>query len=334
MSPRLLVMRGDFTCFSPPSLGKGGTVVISAAVGAGSPPRVVNRNADVRAIQNALNKFEPIDGGPDPKLVVDGLIGPKTKAAIHQFQKKFNLHPKSSTVPDDIVDPEGPTIRRLRKGPGAIPDLPGEFAARIPRLTEIITAARAVLLLAKTFIRPPGGVPGLGTGKGSAQKVDRHFHTSKLRDPVTRLNEIDSIYLGMLTAIGFIPQGVILAQNEPPRVAEGAFMFTFMGGNRLRIRKPNEPAPTFEGLDVTSIYLCPRARTLNPDGFVYAMTHELAHFVGPTDNGIGDNAYFHKTPDKYRNLSPIFAFQNADCYSQFAFDAIGKPDFNIEANAS
>jgi hypothetical protein len=86
---------------------------------------------------------------------------------------------------------------------------------------------------------------------------------------------------------------------------------------------------TFEGLPVSSIYLCPKAKTLDRDAFVYAMIHELAHFTGPKDNGVDDFAYFHKDPNKYANLSPALTLRNADCYSQFAYDAIGKANFNI-----
>jgi hypothetical protein len=89
-------------------------------------------------------------------------------------------------------------------------------------------------------------------------------------------------------------------------------MFTFAGGYHLRGQDD-----TFDGIP------------LGQGGFMYAMIHELAHFTGPTGNGI-DNAYFHKDSQRYRNLSPDLAFHNADCYSQFPFDAIGKPNFNVE----
>lgn len=82
-----------------------------------------------------------------------------------------------------------------------------------------------------------------------------------------------------------------------------------------------------------SIYVCPTSRTLNNDAFAYSMIHELAHFTSPfSAAGNHDFAYFHRDPAKYKSLDTDQAFHNADCYSQFAFDAIGKPDFNIEVN--
>jgi hypothetical protein len=239
--------------------------------------------------------------------------------------------PKGWKVPDGIVDPEGPTIRRLRAGPGPLANLPAEFMIRIPRVIGVLTAARAALTLAATFMGrtrrpgPPGPIPTLNLiGEAEAKKVDRHFHTDGLASPRSRVAQIDTMFLNMLTAIGHIPQGVIVAADEPPGVAVGSFMFTFSGGYHLRGRND-----TFEGIPVASIYLCPKARTLGDDAFTYAMIHELAHYTGPTSPGIDDHAYFHKDAQRYRSLSPALAFLNADCFSQFAFDAIGKPDFRI-----
>lgn len=76
---------------------------IAAPVGVGG----ANRSADVKRVQELLNRFSPADGGPHPKLEVDGWIGPKTIAAIRKFQMtRFGWH-------DDRVDPGGPTIVEL-----------------------------------------------------------------------------------------------------------------------------------------------------------------------------------------------------------------------------
>ena len=39
--------------------------------------------------------------------------------------------------------------------------------------------------------------------------------------------------------------------------------------------------------------------------------------------------YFFRTPAGYRRLTPDQALHNADSYAQFAYDAVGKPDFHI-----
>jgi hypothetical protein len=329
MSTRIWVLTADYTCFNslPGQMAGGGFLVfIKAAVGPASPPRCQNFADDVKTIQKALNRFSPLQGGPIVPLVVDGLFGPKTGGAIHHFQEKWGLKPKGWNVPDGIVDVEGPTIERLRKGPGALPNLPLEFLTRIPRVMEIVTAARAALTTAKTFYT----LPGVSLfGKAAADKVDRHFHQNSTPSPLGRIEQIERIYLGMQTAIGFVPQGVVLAMDEPPGIAQGSYMFAFEGGYDHRGMDEN-----WNGIPVGSIYLCPKSRTLTPDAFAYAMIHELAHYVGPSAPGIDDKAYFHKDSQKYKSLSPDLAFHNADSYAQFAFEAIGKADFNVDRHSS
>ncbi|HVQ20788.1 MAG TPA: peptidoglycan-binding domain-containing protein [Terrimicrobiaceae bacterium] len=63
-----------------------GPIKISAPVGAGKKAK--NIPDDVKAIQRALNRFTPLQGGPKELLKVDGWCGEKTLAAIHEFQKK------------------------------------------------------------------------------------------------------------------------------------------------------------------------------------------------------------------------------------------------------
>lgn len=79
-------------------------VNISASVGQGGR----NKNADVLAIQQALNKIPPNRGGPTPKLKEDGWIGPKTTGAIVNFQK-INVGLKA----DGRIDVNGPTLTRI-----------------------------------------------------------------------------------------------------------------------------------------------------------------------------------------------------------------------------
>ena len=284
---------------------------------------------DVRTVQRLLNRFPVAEGGPFPKLAVDGIVGPLTDKAIGHFQAKWGLTPTFSKKPDHIVDPGGKTIARLNKGPTGKTGMPSEFAKNIPRVIEVITASKATLTMAKSHLlrgsSPPGRIPSIGESfKLAFDKADRHFRVHNIGDPVRRLEAVERIFLNMLTAVGHVPQGVILALDEPPESTVGSFMFTFIGG--YHFIATNE---TFEGMPVSSIYLCPKAKTLDRDAFVYAMIHELAHYTGPKDNGVDDFAYFHKDPNKYANLSPALTLRNADCYSQFAYDAIGKANFNI-----
>ena len=45
-------------------------------------------------------------------------------------------------------------------------------------------------------------------------------------------------------------------------------------------------------------------------------------------NGVDDRAYFRNDPEKYRNMSPDEAIWNADTYSMYEFEVIGKPEFS------
>jgi hypothetical protein len=121
-----------------------------------------------------------------------------------------------------------------------------------------------------------------------------------------------------------VPMGVVLAVDEPPSFARGGIMYTFMSGYHLR-----KKTDTWKTLPMSSIYLCPRARRLRPEAFVYAMVHELAHYVAPIGTDIDDKAYYHTDPSKYARLGPDDAYHNADSYARLAFDAVGQPDFHF-----
>jgi peptidoglycan hydrolase-like protein with peptidoglycan-binding domain len=79
-------------------------VAITSSVGQAG----INRKPDVEAIQTALNGISTFAGGPNPKLKVDGFIGPKTNGAILNFQKG-NL----GLTQDSRVDPNGSTLQRI-----------------------------------------------------------------------------------------------------------------------------------------------------------------------------------------------------------------------------
>src|SRR5687768_4602782 len=84
-----------------------GAVTITASVGIGG----VNRDPDVRKIQQALNDIPASEGRATPILVVDGACGPLTKDAIQQFQLK-HFGWKGA---DGRVDTDGQTIAKLNE---------------------------------------------------------------------------------------------------------------------------------------------------------------------------------------------------------------------------
>jgi hypothetical protein len=85
-----------------------------------------NQPADTKTIQTLLNKVPAAAGGPSPLLAVDGICGPKTIAAINQFQiKQFGWK-----VADSTVEPGRQTLARLNAfdsplpGPSPVPPVP------------------------------------------------------------------------------------------------------------------------------------------------------------------------------------------------------------------
>jgi peptidoglycan hydrolase-like protein with peptidoglycan-binding domain len=81
----------------------GGRSVISAGVGFGA----INQAGDTRLVQRLLNDVRAREG--DQQLAVDGIAGPKTAAAIKQYQSGHGL------VADGRIDPDGPTLKQLLK---------------------------------------------------------------------------------------------------------------------------------------------------------------------------------------------------------------------------
>lgn len=80
---------------------------ISGSVGKGGK----NKSADTQVVQELLNGFAKKCGFK--KLDTDGLIGPKTQAAIAAFQKSA----VGMARPDSRVDPGGKSMQTLALGP-------------------------------------------------------------------------------------------------------------------------------------------------------------------------------------------------------------------------
>lgn len=79
-------------------------LTISAAVGA---PPAVNREADVRTVQNLLQRVTPPLAA---RVSVTGVIDQITLRAIREFQQRFMSNP------DGRVDPDGRTLWHLNDG--------------------------------------------------------------------------------------------------------------------------------------------------------------------------------------------------------------------------
>jgi hypothetical protein len=106
----------------------------------------VNSGSDVRLVQTLLNLLPLSQGRPIAELVVDGLAGPLTNAAIERYQRESRL------VVDGRIDINGPTIRKLVTELNSRDALPGDNVSLKPPKPEI---ARA--LTGQSFAQSSGG---------------------------------------------------------------------------------------------------------------------------------------------------------------------------------
>lgn len=300
----------------------GDTLGLSAPVG--SAARCRNTQADVLKVQQALNRFAPLEGGPSPPLVEDGKFGPLTLKGITGFQKKhFGMGGA-----DGVIDPGKQTDKELCNASGTYADLPAEMMKHRARARFFIARARSALVTARHYHDHPNS----RVGESDWNNLTTHFQVDRFPGPNgwrDALDWITTMYTNMETALGHIPQGVVLTRNEPANVGVGAFAFAFAGGYDVSMRNK-----TALGMPMGSIYLCARMQNLDGDAFSYVLIHEAAHFVGPkrsTHNAVIDHGYAHKKDGKYKKMLPWQRTHNADCYSQFAFASAGVP-FDLNAH--
>lgn len=295
---------------------------IAASVGDGA----VNRMEDVRVIQDALNQVPQGQGGPEPKLKVDGLCFGKTQAAIRRFQREAC----GFKWPDGRIDPEGKTIDRLREfflpaNPYTIPYV----YHMLPRALLWIMAARRVVGDAELHLR---GVPGF-TKRMDA--VNRYFHLDQTgpRGSAAALTRIRQTFLKMEMCIGhaspLTEPGSGVFQEDPLEAHASGYTFTggFTRRSRTKTTPPMSREDSYLGVNQRqdTIFICPRVLNAHSDGgYLLVIVHELAHFCGPEvgSHTIVDFGYRDRDVpeeyDKFFDLRPEQALRTADCYAEFA----------------
>lgn len=290
-------------------------ISIDLPVGQGSLAK--NLPTDVRTIQAALNRIAPLQGGPSIPLVVDGLCGPKTKAAIVQLQRvQFK-----GKAPDGLIEPGKRTLQRINQLLFSLPSDPSindEIRARVVTHMNLVRrsihAAQANLLLA---VAPTGG---LDLGQSLANdRLNRHFALNKLAQPAreqaTRdITSVFNMYASALLMPGALGAGAFEADpTGDPRIA-----FAFPNGFfREGERDDSRDIP------VNRIFLGRRAffAIQDPDLCAFIMLHEMGHFVGfPGGSVIADHGRGWFTDSTISGLSTSQRLHNADCYATFAVE--------------
>jgi hypothetical protein len=332
------------SCFDPGAEPAAGASVISASVGLGG----VNRANDVRVVQQALNEVSVADGGPNPTLDVDGLIGPLTIAAIAQYQR----HKLGWS--DSRVDPHGPTLRTLnaeRQEPR--PDisthsktsghatvsskgaksslLPNPYIvplieSLLPDIRTCIRAANFHLSIVRQYVTThkqqlPKG-PFLEHVKFSLRLLNTVFSFFTFPNPLPVYERLHTAYRNMDAALNRsfeTPELIakkLFVPNTKPHMENEALAYTTAGGAFAGPKDKNTL-----GLPQNLIFICSSLGSQNRNEQIMTAIHELAHYVSPPADPTRDpqNGDYFKIKDRMDKLAPRLKIRNAEHYAAYAF---------------
>ena len=311
-----LVMPAVGSCISTPILptGAAGPIAISKPVGQGLLAR--NLPADVKIIQEALNQVTVMGeaGGPMPFLAVDGIKGPKTQAAIVNFQRVQ----VTGISADGLVEPEKQTILRLNEivAPVSKFDLNAKLAASLP----LVRAALAAAIQNVTALIAGGpGTPG--PAARAEDRLNRHFRLNTLdasRQSEGRVNLFET-YSEMALVVNqpdlFGMFGAIDAFDVDPGNAKIALT---SGQGVFEPALKNGADNPARHIRLGLGFFAP---TVTPDFAAFILIHELSHFTGRRDGErIADNGRGWFDDTFIRPLGAAKRLLNADSYATFAHE--------------
>jgi peptidoglycan hydrolase-like protein with peptidoglycan-binding domain len=311
-----LVMPAVGSCISTSTLptGAAGPIAISQAVGQGQLAR--NLSDDVKTIQEALNQVtvEGEVGGPMPFLAVDGIKGPKTQAAILNFQR-FQVNDIQA---DGLVEPGKQTILRLNEivAPVSKFDLNAKLATSLPLVRAALGAAISNVTAVIT-----GGSGTSGPAAIAADRLNRHFGLNTLDasgQSEGRVNLFET-YSEMALVVNrpdlFDMLGAIDAFDVDPGNAKIAL--TTVQGVFEPPLKDGEDNPA-RHIRLGLGFFAPN---VTPDFAAFILIHELAHFTSRRDGQIiGDNGRGWFDDVFIKSLSATQRLLNADSYASFAHE--------------
>jgi peptidoglycan hydrolase-like protein with peptidoglycan-binding domain len=309
-----LVMPAVGSCIPTSTLPTGGAGPIAISKPVGQGPLARNLPDDVKTIQEALNQVtvKGVAGGPIPFLVVDGIKGPKTQAAINQFQQV-----QVKTIrPDGLVEPGKQTILRLNEivAPVSKFDLNAKLATSLP----LVRAALAAAIQNLTMIITSGpGTPG--PAALAEDRLNRHFKLNTLdasgqsNARVGLFETYSEIALVVNQPDLFNMFGAIEAFDVDPKNAKIA-LTTAQG-----VFQP----PLKDGADNPARHIRLGlgffAPTVTDDFAAFILIHELAHFTSRRDGElIVDNGRGWFDDTFIKPLSADQRLLNADSYASFA----------------
>lgn len=315
-----MVMPSLGSCQLLPLLSSGltGPIAISKPVGSG--PLARNLTDDVRVIQEALNQvtLKRVAGGPIPFLKVDGICGPKTKAAISRFQQV------QLKIFDGVVEPNKKTIIRLNEiiDPVSDEDLRIRLRLALPLVRLAIGAALRDLQAVIS-----DGPATTGPAAIAADRLNRHFRLNTLSALDQSTTRID--LFGTFTRFNTVisnPEVFNIGVNDEfdlnksdPQIA----LTTLQGFFEEGVVDPD----TKRRRDRIHLGLGFFAPRVNDEFGAFIILHELAHFVGRANGQVIDDFGKGWFDDFFvKGLPAVDRLSNADSYAGFAHECrVGSP---------
>ena len=305
---------------------------IGGSVGAGG----ANARADVVLIQTLLNSVPPSEGGPALLLAEDGIVGPRTQAAINKFQG--DVLPSA----DGRIDVAGPTIKALSGIvctssavlPGRLGLLarPNQAAGQPPTQGASQTAKQSTDE-GKTILKDME--PRIRTLRfklthqfpPTVAFVNKHFATGKSTVSPGEISFVRSLvarihfHVARFNAFGI--QNIDNVILFDPKDTEN-LGWTVRGGDKLSTKQFQIYAEHGKTIKAPgqSLFLTNLFATSASIDKQWTVLHEMAHFVGPRDDTgieVDDHAYAFQS--KFLKLSKFKKLHNAETISLFILEA-------------
>ncbi|NOT49037.1 MAG: hypothetical protein HOP17_14955 [Acidobacteria bacterium] len=290
-----------------------GDIVITKSVGQGG----VNIYDDVYNIQYGLDQVAPIDGGPSPQLVIDGLCGPKTIKAIRDFQvKHFGW-----AGCDSRIDPGQQTLAKLneKRNRNVYPTIPLSLNTdgwlltgmlqHVPHTRSCVHAAMTNISLAMA-VADSQDSGFLGSNRQQRMKLlNRHFKIDNFKVRLPILQQMHDTYGFMLNVLNR-PEAFITLDTDNSGENISSVSIARLGGfhdkkdvsGRIRLRR--------------GVFLA----TGIQDFAAHIFIHELRHFVAKD----GTQGHFAKgwvTDPGMQALRETETVNNCDTFAGFALEA-------------
>ena len=312
--------RKCFFCSNPTEKPIGGSVGKGGA----------NKKADVQIIQAFLNSIPPQDGGPTILLAEDGLIGPKTQAAIDKFQAK------ALTGKDGRIDTGGPTIKAMTSlicdspsvpaGRLGLNGRPGQAAgspATPPQPTQtgaqMVAEGKQILKdLERTLMSLRFKL--LHQAPTTMAWLNKHFETANVKvtptDASKLLKIVSAIHFQVSRANAFGATGIDSIIMFDAKADPGVIAWTVRGGDKLSTKQFQ--IYTEKGVNIKApghtVFLGPIfTNQPAPIEKQWTVIHEMCHFVGDRDGTgleINDNAYAFE--GHFLGIGKFFKLHNAE----------------------